>query len=130
MSPLSVRAVRARTPWPGTDGVPEIAQKEIAPRQTVEYRCPRDHHFARIFAADIQVPVTWEYCPRCGATARLEGAPPAEDAPAPRLLPGKHKPQAEDTTPWGQLMKRRTRKDGEALLAEGRERKRQAGEAR
>jgi hypothetical protein len=128
---LSVHRVSARVPWPGTDGVPEIAQKEIAPRQTRAYECPGcSHSFARVFAADIEVPVTWE-CPRCSRLARLEGAPPADEPASPKLRPGKHKPLAgEDTTPWGQLMKRRSLEDGEVLLTEGRERRRQAGDAR
>jgi hypothetical protein len=124
----SIHRLGARVPWPGTDGVPEIAQKEIAPRQTAAFECDQGHTFALVFAAEAVVPETWE-CRRCGRTARLEGAPAGADTEpaAPKLRPGKHKPLAgEDTTPWGQLMKRRSLEDGEVLLAEGRERRRQA----
>jgi hypothetical protein len=129
MSPRASHvAVHARLPWPGTDGVPEVRQREIAPRQTLAYLCPHcGYTFARVFAADAAVPVTQD-CRRCWRPARLEGAPPDGEAAPPALkrAPGQHqRPAAEDTTPWGQLMKRRSREDGEVLLAEGRERRRQ-----
>jgi RNA polymerase-binding protein len=51
-----------------------------APRQVVTYLCAREHLVPVPFAADAEVPATWE-C-RCGQPAtRVAGAGPAATAP-------------------------------------------------
>jgi RNA polymerase-binding protein len=51
-----------------------------APRKIVSYLCDREHLVAVPFAADAEVPETWE-C-RCGQPATLvTGAEPAAPAP-------------------------------------------------
>jgi hypothetical protein len=131
---LSAPTVRAEVPWGGTQGRPQVPHEGGAPRKTVTYECPDGHKFDRVFALAAEVPVTWD-CPRCGRTARLEGAP--EGTEGRPELPGYSStsggragvPQG-DITPWGQLMKRRTRKQGAALLAEAMARARESGVAR
>lgn len=137
MSPV-VKAVSARMPWEGTQGRPEIPQKDEAPRKTERFRCPQGHKFDLTFALNAEVPVTWD-CRHCGGTARLEGAPEgAEGRPElPGLTSGsgRHaRSHASDgTSPWEQLMKNvRQREPGyeDDALAEALVRARQARGAR
>ncbi len=66
-------------------------------RIAVNYTCPSDHEFSKVFAADIDIPATWD-CPRCGkmATTGSQTAAPEET------------PANESRTPWDMLMERRT----------------------
>ena len=79
---------------------------ELAPRQTGSYDCPRGHHFAVTFAAEAEVPPSWE-CKLCGGTALLVDGQQPE--------PKKTKPPR---THWDMLMERRTVEDLEEVLAE------------
>jgi rubredoxin len=79
---------------------------DLAPRQEVSFDCPKGHHFAVPFAADAEIPPTWE-CRVCGATAITV----AGERPAPK----KAKPAR---THWDMLLERRTIEDLEAVLAE------------
>lgn len=79
---------------------------ELAPRQTVSYDCPQGHHFSVPFAAEAEIPPTWE-CKVCGAEALLVDAEQPE--------PKKGKPAR---THWDMLMERRTMDDLEEVLAE------------
>ena len=79
---------------------------ELAPRQAVTYDCPRGHHFAMPFAAEADIPSTWE-CRVCGATALLVDG----ELPEPKKV----KPAR---THWDMLMERRTTDDLEEVLAE------------
>ena len=79
---------------------------ELAPRHDVGFVCPRGHQFAVPFAADADVPATWE-CKACGAIAlRVDGSKPDE------------KPGKPPRTHWDMLMERRTTEDLEEVLAE------------
>jgi rubredoxin len=79
---------------------------DLADRQSVEYTCPKGHRFAVPFAAEAEVPVTWE-CLRCGATALIvDGALPEPKTAKPAR------------THWDMLMERRSVDDLEELLAE------------
>lgn len=79
---------------------------DLAPRQEVNYDCPKGHHFTVTLAVEAEVPMTWE-CRYCGATAlRVDG-----EMPKPR----KGKPQR---THWDMLLERRTTQDLENVLAE------------
>ncbi|KWX00987.1 RNA polymerase-binding protein RbpA [Carbonactinospora thermoautotrophica] len=79
---------------------------DLAPRQTVEYACPRGHRFTVPFAIEAEVPATWE-CRNCGSTATLtDGKPPEEKKTKP------------PRTHWDMLMERRTREELEELLQE------------
>jgi hypothetical protein len=79
---------------------------ELAPRQESRYECPKGHHFGVPFAADAEVPVTWE-CKVCGATALLDDGPQPE--------PKKVKPAR---THWDMLLERRSVDELEGLLDE------------
>jgi rubredoxin len=72
----------------------------------VRYDCPNDHHFAVPFAADVEIPNTWE-CRSCGATAVLVDGAASE--------PRKTKPAR---THWDMLLERRSVPELEALLEE------------
>jgi hypothetical protein len=117
-----VNVIRARTPWEGTNGAPEISAKGEAPRKTIAYICVKgEHRFELVFALAAEVPGGWD-CPRCGQPARLEGAPEGTegmpDLPGLASGAGRHERAGSDVTPMGQLRKRRSKKQGDALLAE------------
>ncbi|MCU0265287.1 MAG: RNA polymerase-binding protein RbpA [Actinomycetia bacterium] len=79
---------------------------ELAPRQPVVYDCPHGHEVTVPFAAEADVPATWE-CRTCGAIAlRRDGElPEAKAGRRPR-------------THWDMLLERRTVDDLEELLTE------------
>jgi rubredoxin len=79
---------------------------DLAPRQEVSFDCPNGHHFAVPFAAEAEIPATWE-CRVCGAAAiTVTGELPA---------PKKAKPPR---THWDMLLERRSIEDLEEVLAE------------
>jgi RNA polymerase-binding protein len=79
---------------------------DLAPRQTVDYTCPRGHTMSVTFADDADVPVTWD-CTSCGAPALLIHAVIPEQRQA--------KPQR---THWDMLLERRSVDELEELLGE------------
>jgi hypothetical protein len=79
---------------------------DLAPRQTADYQCPKGHSFRMPFAADAEVPATWD-CRFCGKTAVRIG----EAAPEPK----KTKPTR---THMDMLRERRTTADLEEVLKE------------
>jgi RNA polymerase-binding protein len=79
---------------------------DLAPRQDVAFDCPNGHHFTVPFAAEAELPATWE-CRVCGSTAIAATG----DSPSPK----KAKPPRSH---WDMLMERRTVEDLEAVLAE------------
>ena len=79
---------------------------DLAPRQTATYVCPEGHRFEVPFAAEAEIPATWE-CRVCRASALVvDGAMPE---------PKKTKPPR---THWDMLLERRTTKELEELLEE------------
>ena len=79
---------------------------DLAPRQSADYDCPKGHHFTVPFAAEAEVPPTWE-CSFCGSTAQRIGA----EAPEPK----KTKPTR---THMDMLRERRSTADLEEVLKE------------
>ena len=79
---------------------------ELAPRQGARYDCPKGHHVTVPFAAEADVPLTWE-CRVCGATAHLVDGdePEAKKVKPPR-------------THWDMLLERRSVGELEQLLTE------------
>src|SRR4029079_4517199 len=77
-----------------------------APRQASPFDCPQCHHFTLPFAAEAEVPATWE-CRVCGTTAFTA----AGDQPSPK----KTKPPRSH---WDILRERRSTADREQVLAE------------
>lgn len=79
---------------------------ELAPRQPAAYHCPKGHRSTVPFAAEAEIPATWE-CKVCGGSAALvDGTTPE----AKKAKPAR--------THWDMLMERRTVDDLEEVLAE------------
>lgn len=90
----------------GTSSYEDDREIAPAPRQSIAYRGSCGHTFEIPFAADADVPATWE-CPRCGGEAlRVDGAPPEDK----QLKPPR--------THWDMLLERRSRDELEQLLSE------------
>src|SRR6195256_5499513 len=79
---------------------------DLAPRQDVAFDCSNGHHFSVPFAAEAELPPTWEGR-ICGAIA----VAPTGDPPSPHKV----KPPRSH---WDMLMERRTVEDLEAVLSE------------
>jgi hypothetical protein len=79
---------------------------DLAPRQEIAFDCPKGHHFTVPFAAEAEVPATWE-CRICGAIALTVTG----DQPSPK----KAKPPRSH---WDMLRERRSIADLEQVLAE------------
>jgi hypothetical protein len=79
---------------------------DLAPRQEVAFDCPKGHRFTVPFAAEAEVPATWE-CRVCGATALTAAG---DEPSATKVKP----PRSH----WDMLMERRTIADLEEVLAE------------
>ena len=63
----------------------EAERGDAAPRLYVSYFCSHGHETRPAFAAEAQVPATWD-CPRCGLPASLDCDNPP---PAPKIEPYK-----------------------------------------
>jgi hypothetical protein len=99
----------------GAPGPVQSETTEPAARSRASYTCVTNKHaFSVPFAADADVPDFWP-CPKCSSDAYRLGADPsaveAVAGPARRPLPG-------GKTEWEQLMGRRTREEGEKILAD------------
>ena len=79
---------------------------EFAPRQLTAYDCPQGHETSMPFAAEADIPPTWE-CRTCGATALLR------DGEQPEAKKGK-----PARTHWDMLLERRSAEELEEVLAE------------
>ena len=79
---------------------------EFAPRTLTAYDCPQGHETTVPFAAEADVPPTWE-CRVCGAEALLRDA---EQPEAKAAKPAR--------THWDMLLERRTIAELEEVLAE------------
>ena len=79
---------------------------EFAPRSRTSYDCPHGHATAVPFAAEADIPFTWE-CKICGATALRRDA---EQPEAKAVKPTR--------THWDMLLERRSIAELEEVLAE------------
>ncbi|MEO5874900.1 MAG: RNA polymerase-binding protein RbpA [Streptosporangiaceae bacterium] len=79
---------------------------DLAPRQEVDYTCPKGHQFTVTLAAEVEVPMNWD-CRSCGSPALLM------DGEEPTLKKGK-----PPRTHWDMLLERRSLEDLEEVLAE------------
>ena len=82
----------------------EAERGEHVPRQRVSFYCSNGHETQPAFAADAQIPDTWD-CPRCGCPAGLD---PDDTPEPPRTEPYK--------THLAYVRERRNPEDGEAIL--------------
>ena len=88
----------------------EAERGEAAPRLYVSFYCANGHVTRPAFAADAQIPDSWD-CPRCGLPASQD----ADNPPAPpKIEPYK--------THLAYVKERRSEDDGESILAEALER--------
>ena len=79
---------------------------EFAPRLRTVYDCPNGHETAMPFAAEADIPPTWE-CRVCGETALLRDG---EQPEAKKVKPAR--------THWDMLLERRSTDELEEVLAE------------
>lgn len=82
---------------------------ELSERQSVHYRCSKQHEFSIVFSATAELPTTWE-CKSC-------------DAVAVRLVDGIEIDLAQDTADgprshYDMVLERRSREELEELLQE------------
>lgn len=89
----------------GTQSKERAHGMELADRSEYAYDCPNGHVLAFPFAAEADVPLSWE-C-HCGALALLR------DAVQPEAREERHQ-----RTHWDMLLERRTIAELEELLAE------------
>ncbi|MFC5994232.1 RNA polymerase-binding protein RbpA [Pseudonocardia hispaniensis] len=90
----------------GAGPMGESERGEAAPRERVSYFCANGHVTTPSFAADAEIPESWD-CPRCGLPAgRDQLSPPAP----PRNEPYK--------THLAYVKERRSDADGAAILEE------------
>ena len=69
----------------GAGPMGEAERGDAAPRLYVSYFCAHGHETRPAFAADAQIPETWD-CPRCGLPANLDSLNPP---PPPKIEPYK-----------------------------------------
>ena len=97
----------------GAGPMGEEERGEAAPREYVSYFCANHHVIRPAFAAEAEIPDTWE-CPRCGLPANRDQAnPPAP----PKIVPYK--------THLAYVKERRSEAEAAAILAEALENLRQ-----
>ena len=97
----------------GAGPMGEAERGEAAPREYVSYFCANHHVIRPAFAAEAEIPDTWE-CPRCGLPANRDQAnPPAP----PKIVPYK--------THRAYVKERRSEAEAAAILAEALETLRQ-----
>ena len=97
----------------GAGPMGEAERGEAAPREYVSYFCANHHVIRPAFAAEAEIPDTWE-CPRCGLPANRDQAnPPAP----PKIVPYK--------THLAYVKERRSEAKAAAILAEALENLRQ-----
>src|SRR5262249_59886760 len=90
----------------GATSYENVRNPDLAPRQEIAFDCPKGHHFTVPFAAEAEVPATWE-CRVCGTIAFTVTG----DQPSPK----KTKPPRSH---WDMLRERRSITDLEEGLAE------------
>ncbi|HET9873802.1 MAG TPA: RNA polymerase-binding protein RbpA [Propionibacteriaceae bacterium] len=90
----------------GAGPMGEAERGDAAPRLYVSYFCAHGHETKPAFAADAQVPDTWD-CPRCGLPANLDSLNPP---PPPKIEPYK--------THLAYVKERRTDKEADDILKE------------
>ena len=90
----------------GAGPMGEAERGDTAPRFYVSYFCASGHVTRPAFAAEAQIPDSWD-CPRCGLPANLDSENPP---PPPKIQPYK--------THLAYVKERRTDAEAVAILAE------------
>ena len=90
----------------GAGPMGESERGETAPRQFISYYCASGHVTSPSFAAEAEIPESWD-CPRCGLPASLD----SENPPPPtKIEPYK--------THLAYVKERRTDKEADDILSE------------
>lgn len=79
----------------------------FAPRQTIRFFCPEQHETQLIFAAEVELPETWD-CKKCGRPALQEGL---IEISQPEVV-------KETRSHFDFLLERRSRDELEEILSE------------
>ncbi|MBK7820803.1 MAG: RNA polymerase-binding protein RbpA [Tessaracoccus sp.] len=90
----------------GAGPMGEAERGDTAPRFYVSYFCASGHVTRPAFAADAQIPESWD-CPRCGLPANTDAENPP---PPPKITPYK--------THLAYVKERRTEAEAEQILEE------------
>jgi hypothetical protein len=93
----------------GTQSLESEAGVVLAERNNFTYRCPNDHETAMVFAAEAEVPQSWQ-CKACGAQALLregDGVVVLEDSD-----------EKTARTHWEMLLERRSIEELDEILQE------------
>lgn len=79
----------------------------LSPRQTISYTCPNTHVSELIFAAEVEIPESWD-CKKCGQLARRDGSEEPEQIADEKVI----------RTHFDLLLERRSRDELEVILQE------------
>nr|WP_073189893.1 RNA polymerase-binding protein RbpA [Tessaracoccus bendigoensis] len=90
----------------GAGPMGEAERGDTAPRRNVSYFCSGGHVTRPTFAADAQIPESWD-CPRCGLPANMDAENPP---PPPKITPYK--------THLAYVKERRTEAEAAQILEE------------
>lgn len=93
----------------GTQSLESEAGVVLAERSNYTYRCPNEHETAMVFAAEAEIPQSWQ-CKVCGAQALLvegNGVVVADDSD-----------EKAARTHWEMLLERRSVEELEEILQE------------
>ncbi len=105
MADRSLRGMRL-----GTQSMQSEEGVEFSPRKRSTYRTADGETFEVVFAAEAEVPTTWE-SPKSGREGRLL-------SPDGDLIEGDQPDEKPARTHWDMLLERRTREELEELLEE------------
>ncbi len=92
---------------------PSSNDHEQIGKTEVEYMCPSEHRFTRVFAAGVESPEEWD-CPHCGKVATRQGE---SAGPTTGAVEEPGEPASDDKrTPWDMLLERRSISELDAML--------------
>lgn len=91
----------------GTTSNESVDGVTLSPRQTISYTCPNTHVSELIFAAEVEIPESWD-CKKCGQSARRDGFEEPEQIADERVI----------RTHFDLLLERRSRDELEVILQE------------
>lgn len=93
----------------GSQSLESDAGVELSERQRAGFRCPSGHEFSMVFAANVEMPETWD-CRSCSQKAvRLDGVDLIIQSMVNEDAPRSH---------YDMVLERRSREELEELLAE------------
>lgn len=91
----------------GTTSNESVEGVTLSPRQTISYTCPNTHVSELIFAAEVEIPESWD-CKKCGQLARRDGSEEPDQIADEKVI----------RTHFDLLLERRSRDELEVILQE------------